>query len=239
MEVASAAATWAGIDVQKNLTFRVVQTCHLQTTSPWLSFLCGPNSQHPFHPLPTQPLSQKSPSHDEQSFTGPHLLTYLASQQLSLKMLKHSLLARWRSVVPPPRHTGRASAISSTASAGAKTRLNDIFVPNGRSLGGLTALLAGPCSTSSPSALNVSYSDDRPQRGKPYIRDTDTKGSWFLASTAACWAAFNTVCSGLLQTGVIYVGTVLPLSPVHNGSSQWQVLFPSSEMWSIVQGSPW
>lgn len=85
----------------RNLTFRVVQTCHLQTTSPWLSFLCGPNSQHPFHPLPTQPLSQKSPSHDEQSFTGPHLLTYLASQQLSLKMLKHSLLARWRSVVLP------------------------------------------------------------------------------------------------------------------------------------------
>lgn len=239
MEVASTAATWAGIGVQKNLTFRVVQTCHLQTTSSWLSSLCGPNSHHPFHPLPTQPLSQKKPLTRWTKFHWPSFVD-LSGMAAVFKqcLLGFFFFFFFKSrevavtVVQPPRDTQeeplpsppRLQQVQRRGSMTSLYQMEEVW-------GVWQALLARPCNTSSLrlplGELEREYSADRPQRGKPYILKwhRHQKVVGFLASTAACHAAFITVCSGLLLAVVIYVGSVLPLSPNHNRNSQQQVRF--------------
>lgn len=133
----------------EDLTCRVVQPAISKPRPPGcpvyvvLAALHQLTSHQPLPPLSTQLPSQKAP-HTTNKVSLPlicWLVWHGSSSSLKKKNLKHfvelvleqggcGLLS-----LPPARHTGRASAISSTTWAGAKTRLNDIFVPNLRCLG--------------------------------------------------------------------------------------------------------
>lgn len=99
--------------------------------------LCGPYSHHPFHPLPTQARSHKQPLTPWIKFHWPSFVgSSLPSER---EIFKVHLLGFFLKQGGGWRHTGRASAIYSTTSAGAQAMFNDIFVPSRKSLLGSTA----------------------------------------------------------------------------------------------------
>lgn len=191
---ASTAATWTGISAQKTLHLGSNPSSP-KTASSWLSSLCGPS-------YPPPPLSlllpsfyttslTKSPSHDEQSFTGPHLLTYLAREQFAFwrKKKKKSFnivcwasfaVGRWRTVVPktPQTHRKRVCHLLHDLSR-CRDKAQWHLCTKWKKFGGLTALLA-------PSVCRWELEREAlavtGRRGGNHISwsDTDTKSSWLF-----------------------------------------------------------
>lgn len=132
-------ATWAGISVQKNVHVGWSNLPSLNRVPLAVLFMWSYPSSPPTNPPHSFP--HKKPLTRRTKFHWPSFVDLSGIAAVLLFFLKHFVelvleqggCGLWS--LPPPRHTGRASAMSSMAWAGAKTRLNDIFVPKCKSLG--------------------------------------------------------------------------------------------------------